>query len=113
MTAPDVQFHVAPVLFHQQGLGAVTEHGFAIGPCVLAPTSRGSVTLRTPNPESAPRITHNYLTTEADRACMVAAIRMALQIAGQTALKDVITGVFDAPASDRRSISLRSPSAPE
>ncbi len=101
MTAPDVQFHVAPVLFHQQGLGAVTEHGLAIGPCVLAPTSRGSVTLRSPNPESAPRITHNYLTTEADRACMVAGIRMALQIAGQTALKDVITGTFDVPSSDQ------------
>lgn len=101
MTAPDVQFHFAPVLFHQQGLGAPTEHGLAVGPCVLAPTSRGSVTLRSPNPESAPRITHNYLTTEADRACIIAAIRMALQIAGQTALKDLITGTFDVPDSDQ------------
>ncbi len=41
-------------------------------PCVLAPTSRGSVTLRSPNPESAPPITHNYLTTDADLAIMVA-----------------------------------------
>jgi choline dehydrogenase-like flavoprotein len=100
MTAPDIQFHVAPVLFHQQGLGAVTENGLAIGPCVLAPTSRGAVVLRSANPEAAPRITHNYLTTEADQACMVAGIRMAVQIAGQTALKDVITGAFDVPGSD-------------
>ena len=67
---------------------------------VLAPTSRGAVTLRTANPEAAPRITHNYLTTEADQACVVAGIRMALQIAGQAALKDVITGAFDVPGSD-------------
>ncbi|MEU0404510.1 GMC family oxidoreductase N-terminal domain-containing protein, partial [Streptomyces sp. NPDC006197] len=38
LDAPDVQFHAAPVLFHQEGLGAATEHGFSFGPCVLAPT---------------------------------------------------------------------------
>src|SRR4051812_156800 len=51
LTAPDLQFHAAAVLFHQEGLGAPTEHGFAFGPCVLAPTSRGAVTLRSPRPD--------------------------------------------------------------
>ncbi|GAA2787317.1 GMC family oxidoreductase [Saccharopolyspora taberi] len=100
LEAPDVQFHAAPVLFHQEGLGPVTEHGFAFGPCVLAPTSRGAVTLRSPRPDVAPRIVHNHLTTAEDRDCIVAGIRIALEIAAQPAVAEVATGTFDAPESD-------------
>ncbi|GAA3168285.1 GMC family oxidoreductase N-terminal domain-containing protein [Streptomyces ramulosus] len=100
LDAPDVQFHAAPVLFHQEGLGAATEHGFAFGPLVLAPTSRGSVTLRSPLPDAAPRITHNYLVTEEDQECIVAGVRIALEIAAQQAVTDVVTGPFEAPAPD-------------
>jgi choline dehydrogenase-like flavoprotein len=97
LAAPDVQLHMAPVLFYEQGLGAVQTHGFGIGPCVLKPTSRGYVTLRTPDPQSAPRIRHNYLDTEQDRATIVAAVRIAMEIAAQRPLTDVITRPFDVP----------------
>ncbi|MFG2791015.1 GMC family oxidoreductase [Streptomyces sp. NPDC048419] len=101
LAAPDVQFHAAPVLFHQEGLGPVAEHGFAFGPCVLSPTSRGAVTLRSPRPDAAPRIVHNYLTTAEDRDCIVAGIRIALDIAAQQAVTDLVTGPFgEMPASD-------------
>lgn len=100
LQAPDVQFHVAPVLFTQEGLGAPTEHGFAIGPCVLAPTSRGQVTLRSPRPDAAPRIVHNYLTTSEDRDSIVSGVRTALEIAQQDALSAVTTGPFAVPDSD-------------
>ncbi|MBN0049249.1 GMC family oxidoreductase N-terminal domain-containing protein [Streptomyces actuosus] len=100
LNAPDVQFHMAPVLFHEEGLGPVTEHGFAIGPCVLAPTSRGEVTLRSPRPDAAPRIRHNYLTTDEDRAALVAGIRAALEITAHKPLADFATGPFSVPASD-------------
>ncbi|MFF4043037.1 GMC family oxidoreductase [Streptomyces sp. NPDC001816] len=101
LEAPDVQFHAAPVLFHQEGLGAVTEHGFAFGPCVVAPTSRGAVSLRSTRPDTAPRILHNYLVTAEDRDCIVAGIRIALEIAAQQAVADVVTGPYgDVPASD-------------
>ncbi|MFF4378310.1 GMC family oxidoreductase [Kitasatospora sp. NPDC001547] len=98
LEAPDVQFHAAPVLFHQEGLGAAPEHGFAFGPCVLAPTSRGAVTLRSPRPDAAPRIVHNYLVTPQDRDCIVAGVRIALDIAEQQAVTDAVTGPFEAPA---------------
>jgi len=98
--APDGQLHMAPVLFHQEGLGPVTEHGFALGPCVLAPTSRGAVTLRSSRPDAAPRITHNYLTTQEDRDCIVNGVRIALDIAAQPPLADVTTGRYDVPDSD-------------
>ncbi|MFK0292002.1 GMC family oxidoreductase [Streptomyces sp. NPDC090442] len=97
----DLQFHALAVPFHQEGLGPVTEPGFAFGPCLLAPTSRGAVTLRSPLPDAAPRIVHNYLTTAEDRAGIVAGIRIALEIAAQPAMADLITGPYgDAPASD-------------
>ncbi|MET8545252.1 GMC family oxidoreductase N-terminal domain-containing protein [Kitasatospora sp. NPDC004799] len=94
LAAPDLQFHAAPVLFHQEGLGAATEHGFAFGPCVLAPTSRGAVTLRSPRPDAAPRIVHNYLVTAEDRKAIVSGIRIALEIAAQPAVADLVTGPF-------------------
>ncbi|MEU9702629.1 FAD-dependent oxidoreductase [Streptomyces sp. NPDC047981] len=97
--APDVQFHAAPVLFHDEGLGAPTGHGFAFGPCVLAPTSRGAVTLRSPRPDATPRIVHNYLTTAEDRAALVAGLRIALEIAARPAVADLVADPFDAPVS--------------
>lgn len=98
--APDGQLHLAPVLFHQEGLGPVAEHGFSLGPCVLAPTSRGQVTLRSSRPDAAPRITHNYLTTAEDRDCLVNGVRIALEIVAQAPLADAVTGQFDVPDSD-------------
>jgi choline dehydrogenase-like flavoprotein len=98
--APDGQLHMAPVLFHQEGLGPVSEHGFALGPCVLAPTSRGAVTPRSTRPDAAPRIVHNYLTTQEDRDCIVNGVRIALDIAAQSPLADMITGQFDVPDAD-------------
>ncbi|MFE3323737.1 GMC family oxidoreductase [Streptomyces sp. NPDC059176] len=106
LEAPDVQFHMAPVLFHQDGLGPVTEHGFSLGPCVLAPTSRGAVTLRSARPDAAPRIVHNYLTTAEDRACIVAGVRIALDIVRQSPLADAVSEPFDAPSADSDDVGL-------
>jgi choline dehydrogenase-like flavoprotein len=100
LDAPDCQFHCAPVLFWQEGLGPAVEHGVAFGPGVVKPTSRGAVTLRTPSPYVKPRIQHNYLTTEEDRATMLAGVKVALQISQQDALKPFITGEFVAPTPD-------------
>ncbi len=100
LDAPDCQFHCAPVLFYEEGLGAAVEHGLAFGPGVVKPTSRGAVTLRTPSPYVKPRIQHNYLTTEEDRATILAGTKVALQIAQQDAFKGIITGPFKAPDPD-------------
>jgi choline dehydrogenase-like flavoprotein len=97
---PDVQIHQAPALFHAEGLGAPVAHGFAIGPAVLKPTSRGSVTLRSASPTTAPRIAHNYYTTEADLQTQIAGVRIVLDLVRQPALRAVITGGFSVPASD-------------
>ena len=100
LEAPDCQFHCAPVLFWQEGLGAAVEHGIAFGPGVVKPTSRGIVTLRTPSPYVKPRIQHNYLTSEEDRATILAGVKVALEIRQQEALAGLITGEFRAPEPD-------------
>jgi choline dehydrogenase-like flavoprotein len=100
LDAPDCQFHCAPVLFYEEGLGPAVEHGIAFGPGVVKPTSRGTVTLRTPSPYSKPRILHNYLTTDEDRQTILRGVRIALEISQQPALKPVITGEFVAPKPD-------------
>lgn len=100
LAGPDIQFHMAPVLFHGEGMGAATEHGYAFGPCLINPTSRGEVTLRSASPGTAPRIQHNYLQTEEDRQSVIAGLRSALGIADQPALRELTTGEFSAPTGD-------------
>ncbi|MBA3690896.1 MAG: choline dehydrogenase, partial [Actinobacteria bacterium] len=100
LDAPDVQFHMAPVLYYDEGLGQALEHGFAFGPCVLKPTSKGSVTLRSPLPGSKPRILSNFYDTEEDRQSIIAGLRMSLEMAEQPQLAGQITGPFRVPESD-------------
>ncbi|MFL5820925.1 MAG: GMC family oxidoreductase [Solirubrobacteraceae bacterium] len=99
--APDIQFHAAPVMFHDEGLGAATDDAFAWGACLLRPTSRGSVTLRCEIPSARPRIFHDYYATEEDRATMIAGLRLAMQIGEQPALAPCARAPFTYPASDR------------
>jgi choline dehydrogenase len=88
------------VMFHQEGLGLPTAHAFGIGPCVLKPTSRGMVLPRSAQPATAPRILHNYLSTQEDRDSLVAGVRIAMDIASKPALQAVTTAAHEVPASD-------------
>ena len=100
LDAPDVEFHFAPSMFFDEGLTAPADHGYCFGPVVIRPTSRGRVMLRTPLPESKPRVLCNFLTTEEDRKSMFAGMRMALEIAGQEPLQRVKRAPFSIPESD-------------
>jgi choline dehydrogenase len=66
----------------------------------VKPTSRGQVTLRSPLAHARPRIVHNYLTTEEDRASMIAGVRLNFEIAGAAALKEWRRDDFLVPKSD-------------
>ena len=83
---PDVQFHVAPVLFQDHGLTPVTEHGFSLGPTLVRPRSRGELTLASSDPFAHPRIDPNYLADPADAESLVAGVRIAREIVEQSAL---------------------------
>jgi len=99
LEAPDVQFHAIPAMTSGQGLSAPTAHAVSFAPCVLKPTSRGTLSLRTANPASKPRITHNYFAAAEDRRSMIEGMRIGLEIAEQPALRVHISGPHDVPKS--------------
>ncbi len=78
---PDLQFHVAPVLFAGHGLTPPTDHGFSIGPTLVRPQSRGRLRLRSADPEAHPLIDPAALAEPADVDVLVAGLRLAREIA--------------------------------
>jgi choline dehydrogenase len=100
LDAPDIEFHFAPSMFFDEGLTAPSAGGYCFGPVVIHPTSRGRVMLRAPLPDSKPRILCNFLTTDEDRASMLAAMRIALEIGRQEPLRAVEKAPFSVPDGD-------------
>jgi choline dehydrogenase len=98
--APDIEFHFAPSMFFDEGLTAPHDHGYCFGPVAIKPTSRGRVMLRTPLPDSKPRVLCNFLTTPEDRESVVIGMRMALEIARQQPLRAVERAPFSVPAGE-------------
>jgi choline dehydrogenase-like flavoprotein len=100
LAAPDVQFHIGCLLLHEEFLGVPFDDAYTFGPAVVKPTSRGMVTLRSPLPHARPRIIHNYLTTDEDRASMIAGVRLNFEISAAPALKEWRRADFLVPKSD-------------
>ncbi len=98
--APDIEFHFAPGMFFDEGLTAPSDHGYCFGPVVIKPTSRGRVMLRAPLPDAKPRVLCNFLTTDEDRASMIAGLRIAMEIAAQEPLRRTARAPFSVPDSD-------------
>ncbi len=100
LPAPDVEFHFAAAPFFDEGLSPPPDNGYAFGPVIIKPTSRGKVGLRTPMPDSKPTVRCNFLTTEEDRASILAGVRIALEIAAQPPLTAIAREPLSVPASD-------------
>jgi choline dehydrogenase len=100
LAAPDVQFHTAPVMFVDEGLGDPVAHGMSFGGCLLTPKSRGTVTLRSADPSAKPWIRHEFYSDPEDVAVMIDQLRMTLAIAAKPALKPYCKDLFVGPASD-------------
>jgi choline dehydrogenase-like flavoprotein len=99
LDAPDIQYHAVPVMAFEEGLTWPTTNGVAFGPCLLTPTSRGKLSLRTANPSSKPRVLHNYFATDEDRRAMIEGVRIGLEIAAQPAMLAHIKGPHLVPKS--------------
>lgn len=82
---PDIQFHFLPIAVRYDGTAAAEGHGFQahVGP--MRSKSRGHVTLRSPDPTDAPRITFNYMSHESDWEDFRKCIRLTREIFGQEA----------------------------
>ena len=99
-SVPDCQFEMAPAMYFDEGLSAPFDHALTMTTTILKPTSRGSVALRSARPDAKPRIYHNYLATDHDRATMIASVRLAMDLFAQPNLSKVRRAPFSVPASD-------------
>ena len=100
LPAPDVQFHMVPVVFEQEGLLAPPAHGFTLSACVLKPQSRGMVAITTPDPTAKPFIVHGYYTDPEDVRSGVAGLRMVMDLVRQAPLARYAETPNIAPAAD-------------
>jgi choline dehydrogenase len=100
LEAPDIQIHSIPILFPEGGAGEILVDGWAISACLLRPTGRGFVKVRSRVPTAKPRILHNYALADEDRATLVAGVRRCMEIVEQPALRAVSKEAYGVPASD-------------
>lgn len=82
---PDIQYHFLPVAIRYDGKAPAKSHGFQahVGP--MRSKSRGTVTLRSADPNDAPVIQFNYMSHEEDWADFRHCIRLTRNIFGQDA----------------------------
>ena len=82
---PDIQYHFIPVAIRYDGKAAAKAHGFQahVGP--MRSKSRGSVSLRSPDPWDKPVIRFNYMSHADDWADFRHCIRLTREIFGQKA----------------------------
>ena len=108
LVAPDIQYHFMPALektanlyfpnpFKKEAVEA--NHGFTVRVGPVNPTSRGSISLRSANPDDAPVIQPNYLSSDFDRQTMISAIRMLRDVVKQPAFEK-FRGKELAPGAD-------------
>ena len=85
---PDIQYHFLPVAIRYDGKAAAKSHGFQahVGP--MRSKSRGSVSLRSPNPNDKPVIRFNYMSHPDDWADFRHCIRLTREIFGQAAFDE-------------------------
>ena len=68
-----------------------------MGALVNLPTSRGSVTLRSADPEAHPEIDPNWYATDYDRQRFKAALRRALEVMETDTAKSIVKGETPPP----------------
>jgi choline dehydrogenase len=82
----NLEYHVQPLSLDAFGSPLHAFNAFTASVCNLNPTSRGAVTIRTPNPGDAPSIAPRYLSTDADRLIAAESLRLTRRIVAQPAL---------------------------
>jgi choline dehydrogenase-like flavoprotein len=82
----NIQFHAQPLSLDKFGDPLHRFPAVTVSACNLQPTSRGTIRLRTTQPDAAPIIAPNYLATDEDRQVAADAIRVTRRLMKQKAL---------------------------
>ena len=81
----NLQFHVAPVSLDKFGDPLHRFPAITMSVTNLRPTSRGTITVASPDPATPPTIAPNYLSTAADRAVAADSLRVTRRMMAQPA----------------------------
>jgi choline dehydrogenase len=87
LATPDVQIHFLPFSTDKMGEALHSYSGFSASVCQLRPESRGSLRIKSADPEIAPEIRINYLATETDRTANVEGLKILRRILAAPALR--------------------------
>lgn len=84
--APDLQLHVLPTGFWDNGLHEVTKRGLVIAPTLVRVESVGQITLRSADPTWHPEIDPAYYSEPSDMDRILVGMRKAFEVASTGAL---------------------------
>jgi choline dehydrogenase len=82
----NIEWHVQPLSLDKFGSPLHKYNAITPSVCNVRPSSRGQISLRDRNPDSAPLIQPNYLSTAEDRATAVAGLKFTREIMAAPAL---------------------------
>jgi len=77
LPAPDLQLHVLPAPFRDQGLADPAQRGMSVLVALVDVKSRGRIRLRSADPRHRPAIDPGYLSDGGDARALVAGLKMA------------------------------------
>ena len=83
---PDLEYHVQPLSLDAFGEPLHRFDAFTASVCNLNPSSRGSVSITSPDATVAPAIRPNYLSTDEDRRVAAESLKLTRRIVAQPAL---------------------------
>ncbi|MBU3061356.1 GMC family oxidoreductase N-terminal domain-containing protein [Nocardia sp. NEAU-G5] len=86
LEAPDMQYHVAPTEFYDNGFNERTAATFTAGATLVEVHSRGRLRLRSADPQWRPALDPAYLSDPRDMDALVAACRQLVEIASHAPL---------------------------
>lgn len=82
----NIEYHVQPLSLEKFGDPLHAFPAFTASVCNLRPESRGSVSIKSADPNTHPAIKPNYLSTEADRKVAIDSLKLTRLIVGSPAL---------------------------
>ena len=92
LPAPDLQVHVAPTGFWDNGLHEATARKVTVAPTLVSVASRGSLRLRSTDPRWHPEIDPGYYDDPVDLDAMTAGVRRMLETIATGPLAEHIAG---------------------
>lgn len=92
LPAPDLQAHVAPTGFWDNGLHEARERCVTVAPTLVDVRSRGSLRLRSTDPRWHPDIDPGYYDDQVDLDAMVAGVRRMLETVSTGPLAEHVAG---------------------